>query len=168
MKEAGLDFQGAAQASRQSVTRRSRYVDVLGCCCCSTYVCVSGLPRCFAGFPSQPCRVSVGCEEETSHLGAGPFGGPSCGAGGGQVLWLKPIEAALQRGQGTGGQPAAGTCFRSLPGVKRPRPSRVRWTNIPSRFISCSVFFGLRYSYIVVLLLVIFTSGWRRSRIPLQ
>lgn len=34
------------------------------------------------------------------------------------MLWLKPIEAALQRGQGTGGQPAAGTCFRPLPGVK--------------------------------------------------
>lgn len=75
------------QHKQPAVSHKAIYVDVLGCC---TYVYVSGLPRCFAGFPSQPCRVSVGCEgkdKPPAHLWAG------------QVLWLRPIEAAVPGGK---------------------------------------------------------------------
>lgn len=100
------------QHKQPAVSHKAIYVDVLGCC---TYVYVLGLPRCFAGFPSQPCRVSVGCEEKTSHCERAQGWATVGGAGGGQVLllWLelKPIEAAVQGGKG--GQPAAGTCFPS-------------------------------------------------------
>lgn len=101
------------QHKQPAVSHKAICVDVLGCC---TYVYVLGLPRCFAGFPSQPCRVSVGCEEKTSktsHLGRVPgrahLGGGR-GAGGGQVLWLKPIEAAVQ-GEGVSQHQAHASVF---------------------------------------------------------
>lgn len=55
------------------------------------------------------------------------------------MLWLRPIEAAVQ-GEGAEGSATSRHMLPSSSGVTRPRPSRVRWMNIPSRFISSVCF----------------------------